>query len=309
MKSINPQNIDNIRNSYEGKASNQIMPNIYIIEPTNNCNYSCSICPNRLYSKSEKGFMSLELFSKIISQIAEYADLIQLFWIGEPLLHNDLCEMVRQAKIHTKAKVSISTNGSYLSEEIVAQLVNSGLDDLIISLDGAESNEIYGQIRRNGKLDSVKKNVKSILRYSSSISITIKFILTNINKCEMQQFIEQWKDYGVKIKIQCLYTWANQLPELNTFSDYLSPQLQNKRVACSDLWYKIAIHWNGKVSICCFDWSFKNVFGDLTEDTIENVWNCSFINQLRESHLKETYTLICKKCDAWAEPIEYEELL
>lgn len=297
-----------LHEDYKSDTKEKLMPIYYIIEPTNFCNYACTICPNKFYRPEEKGFMEWNLFKKIVLQIKDYAQVIQLYWLGEPLLHSNLCRMIAFCKDNTTAKVMLSTNGSLLDEEYVVNLVNSGLDKLIVSMDAAESQSIYDAIRKNGNLKTLNNNVSNLLKYSSCIDITLQFILTFANKEEKNIFLSNWSDKNIKISVQCLYTWAGQMPELANMSDHLSSMIGQKRDKCADLWYKMAIHWNGKVSLCCFDWSFDNVVGDLTEESVCDVWNSNEINAIRNMHRAFKFEKICEKCDAWALENEYETL-
>ena len=312
MKSVNPDNFSRILTAYNSNADSQsisFMPSLYIIEPTNYCNLSCPICPNSKYLNSEKGFMNIDLYKRIIHQISEYADLIQLFWVGEPLLNNDLAQMISIAKANTSAKISISTNGILISSESIQRLIDAGLDEIIVSMDAASSNEVYNSVRKNGDLITLNNNVKGIIDYSEKISIILKFIITNTNRIELDEFIEKWKPYNVSVKINCLYTWANQMPELRSYSDYLSPVENISRVPCSDLWYKIPIHWNGDVSLCCFDWSFNHCVGNIASQSVFDIWNSAKMVEIRKAHKMHDFISLCKNCDAWATPSEYEELL
>lgn len=287
-----------------------IMPAFYVIEPTNMCNYSCPMCPNKFYKKNEKGFLSRELFIKIIEQICEYADVIQLYWVGEPLLSDDLFWMIKYCKENTAAKIMLSTNGSLLSQEKAELLVKNGLDKLIVSMDATESDSIYRQMRTNGNIETLTTNVNNLLSFASRIDITLQFILTKANETEKDKFIQQWQNKGVKVAIQCLYTWADQMPELKNFSDLLSPMIGTERVPCADLWYKMVIHWNGEVAVCCFDWSFANTIGNVNYETVQEIWNGAKINALRQLHLngRTNQVKLCKNCDAWATELEYETL-
>ena len=130
---------------------NVIMPLYYIIEPTNNCNYKCIMCPNKLYKNFQKGNMEIELFRKIVKQINNNAIYIQLYWMGEPLLNKDIYEMILFIKENSKSKVIISTNGSVLNNEASNSIIKSKLDILQISLDAISSNELYSSIRCGGR--------------------------------------------------------------------------------------------------------------------------------------------------------------
>ena len=309
MKRCNAKNSEKLHLAYTGgDISIPIMPAFYIIEPTNHCNYACPICPNRLYQSSEKGYMQFSLFEKIIEEIKDFADVIQLYWVGEPLLHPRIYDMIAYCKNNTRARVMISTNGSLLTPESSKRLLESGLDKLIVSMDASDSAEVYAAMRTNGSIDALNDNVRSLLRYADKLDITLQFILTNANEAEKELFIEKWKPFGVKISIQCLYTWANQLPELNGFSSYMSPMIGNAHTPCADLWYKIAIHWNGEVSRCCFDWSFCNTVGSLADSRLAEIWNGEQMQTLRQNHHCLCFDDLCRGCDAWATEEEYEYL-
>lgn len=286
------------------------LPCYYIIEPTNICNYRCAICPNALReNQAALGMMSLDLFHNILNQISESAKVIQLYWMGEPLLHENIFYMIRECKQRTRAKIMLSTNGSLLSSEISTKLVESGLDELIVSVDACESQDIYGKIRVGGDIRDLNSNIESLLLNKGNMSVVLQFIDMYVNRSEKERFLNKWKDSDCKTEISCLYTWASQIPSLNLASDNLSPVLKKKRVPCADLWNKMAIHWNGGVSACCFDFADKLLLGNCTNTSLEEIWNGLYINELRKQHMQEKHlSEPCTFCDAWAEPEEYEDL-
>lgn len=288
----------------------QKLPKYYIIEPTNICNFMCPICPNSQYSSDEKGKMSFSLFQKIIDQIYDVAEVIQLYWMGEPLLNDSIYDMIKTCKKKTWSKVMLSTNGSLLSRELIELLVKSGLDEIIVSVDACESQEIYSAIRTGGEIGKLNENINVLLEYSENISIVLQFIDMYINKSEKYSFINKWTNQNCEISISCLYTWANQIPSLNLASDNLSPVAKKQRVPCADLWNKMAIHWDGTVSACCFDWNNKLVIGDCSSELILDIWNNEKINCLRALHENMNFSKcpICMNCDSWAESDEYSTL-
>lgn len=286
------------------------LPSYYIIEPTNICNFRCPICPNSLTEdRAASGMMSLDLFDSILNQISDKAEVIQLYWMGEPLLNENIYQMIEECKCRTQAKVIISTNGSLLSFEVIKKLVDCGLDEIIVSMDACESQEIYGKIRVGGDIEILNENIKNLILNKGNMSVVLQFIDLYSNQSEKEKFINKWNTFDCKIEISCLYTWANQIPSLNLASDNLSPVLKKKRVPCADLWNKIAIHWDGHISACCFDYANKLIIGDCRNTSLAAIWNSDFANKLREQHLQGKYLLKpCLCCDAWAEPDEYEEM-
>lgn len=287
-----------------------IIPPYYIIEPTNFCNFSCPICPNREYAREAKGYMSWELFVKIIEEIREYAEVIQLYWMGEPLLHNQIFQMIDYCKKNTRAKIMISTNGSLLTREVTDKLLAAKIDEIIVSMDACDSQRIYYKIRVGGDLSKLNENVEYLLNSNRCANIVLQFIDMYINKSEKEGFVNKWSKYNCIINIQCIYSWANQLPSLNLTSDNTSPVANKKRVPCEDLWKKVSIRWDGTLALCCFDWSSKVEIGDLNSSSMLDLWNSKKINELRKYHLAGNYVKIpiCAECDSWAEPEEYADL-
>src|SRR3954464_15954602 len=107
------------------RLSDMIIPPIYVIEPTNSCNVDCIMCPNRHYK--EHGTMSFDLFVAIIDQISPYAKVIMLYFVGEPLLHPRIVDMIRYCKAHTSARIVLSTNAMLLDGLLAEQIIESVL--------------------------------------------------------------------------------------------------------------------------------------------------------------------------------------
>lgn len=253
--------------------------------------------------------MSLDLFDSILNQISDNAKVIQLYWMGEPLLNENIYHMIEKCKCSTQAKVIMSTNGSLLSLEVSKRLVDCGLDEIIVSVDACDSQDIYGKIRVGGDIKILNNNIQYLILNKGNMSVVLQFIDLYVNQSEKQRFVNKWNSFDCKLEISCLYTWANQMPSLNLASDNLSPVLKKRRVSCADLWNKMAIHWDGNISACCFDFANKLVMGNCMHTSLVDIWNSDFANKLRKQHLQGKYLLKpCSCCDAWAEPGEYEEM-
>ena len=285
-----------------------MLPSFYVIEPTNRCNLKCSICPNSIGYPLKRGYMEWDLFVKIINQIKNVAQIIQLYWMGEPLLHTRLIDMIKYIKKNTCAKVIISTNGNLLNKKIANLLIDSGIDKIIISCDAAESQEVYSQIRTGGDLHLLNNNIISLLEINKNVKIELQFIEMYINKDELKLFFEKWSNYKCEISVSCLYNWAGQMPELNNCSDNLSPVRTTLRTPCKDLWKKMCIHYNGDVSLCCFDWKNSVPLGSAATTALYDIWSCATIEKYRAAHIENNFNdlLLCQNCDAWAVESEYE---
>ena len=135
-------------------------PPIVMIEPTDVCNLKCPMCPSGNGSlKRAKGYMKFDTFKKIIDDICDYSMMILLWNQGEPFLNKELTKMSRYAS-QKGLYVIVSTNASLELDE--KEIVNSGIDTLIFSLDGIRQ-ESYEKYRVNGNLNTVLKNMKKII--------------------------------------------------------------------------------------------------------------------------------------------------
>src|SRR5437879_1373607 len=132
-----------------GKVKHHGMPISISIEPTTSCNLRCPECPSGLRSFTRPtGMMKRELFESIVDQLPTLSYLI-FYFQGEPYLHTELLDMVKYAS-KKKIYTATSTNAHFLNDEAARKTVESGLDRLIISIDGTEQ-ETYQSYRVGGK--------------------------------------------------------------------------------------------------------------------------------------------------------------
>ena len=285
-----------------------VIPEYFVIEPTRQCNFSCFMCPNQYYSESEKGHMDIGIFTKIIEEIKQFANLIQLYWMGEPLMNPKIFDFINIVKSRTKAKVVISTNGSLLSHYISDQLLSMKLDKLIIDVD-ATTEDIYQKIRSKGTYEQLLANIEYIISSSQSTEIILQFLHFKINHNEMEHFLNRWKRSNCITKIDWVDTWTNQMPELADLAFSLSPYRNQERQPCADLWHRMVINYRGEVNLCCHDYKPIYNLGNVTQKGIIELWNSDILSSFRDSHIKSKYWGLCKECNEWAKAAEYEELM
>lgn len=306
------QNLIQVAMAYRGhQVAVPILPPLYVIEPTNVCNYQCIMCPNKHYRQEQKGYMEWDLYTSIVDQIADVAKAVLLYWVGEPLLHPRLPEMIRYLKQHSRANTILSTNASILTDTKSAELIESGLDEIIIALD-ADSRQTYERIHVMGDWDQVLGNVEhffEILRERERPKPIMQMIRMRVNKEEVEAFVRRWSKYPCEPLVTWLDTWANQFPQMATWSDYLCPNAFQPRQACAEIWFKMVVNWRGQVVICCHDWSWQNVVGDLNRQSVETIWNSDTLCRLRWLHREKEYDRvpICEMCLEWSvEEEQYE---
>ena len=137
-----------------GKVVAPPFPISLAIEPTTSCNLRCPECPSGLRSFTRPtGMLDPDFLRSVIDQVHRDVAYLVFYFQGEPFLHPQFTDLVRYAK-SKRIYTATSTNAHYLSPEKARETVASGLDRLIISIDGT-TQDTYSQYRVGGSLEKV----------------------------------------------------------------------------------------------------------------------------------------------------------
>lgn len=284
------------------------------VEPTTACNLSCPECPSGLKSFTRPtGTIRLEFFKETLD--ACYRDLIYLsfYFQGEPFLHKGFLDMVRYAS-SKKIYTATSTNAHFLTDELARKTVESGLDRLIISIDGT-TQETYQQYRKGGELTKVVEATTRILKWRKELKsktpfIVFQFLVVRPNEHQIEEVNALAAQMGVDdvwFKTAQIYDYErdpNQLiPTLDKYSRYKkSPdgrtvpknKLQNH---CWKMWHSNVVTWDGKVVPCCFDKDASHQMGDLKEKSMKQIWESKNYQEFREQLMRSRKNIdICANC-------------
>jgi len=284
--------------SYYLRLENPInKPFVIDIETTNMCNARCIMCPRSNMKRPIK-FLEWRTFKKIIDEAYPYTEKVLLHMFGEPLLHKDLIKMIKYCKTKGIPEVLISTNGMFLTEKISRKIINSGLDTLIICLDG-NTKETHEKIRPNTNYDVIVKNIEKyvkILGQKKKPKTILQFIEMKENKHEVDDFIYRWSKFdNLIINIKICETWAG------TVKGHELVKIENEKFPCPKLWYSISIFSDGSIGICCRDYDKFVVVGDAKKERIYDVWHSKKMKTLRKFHIEKQFEKIslCKDCIEW----------
>jgi MoaA/NifB/PqqE/SkfB family radical SAM enzyme len=265
------------------------LPEIVQIESTNICNAKCVFCP-RDEMHRRQGIMSFDLFCKIVDECVELGIThVRVHNYGEAFLDRHLTEKVRYAKEKGIKEVGMISNGSLITEEIAAGMIDAGLDAINISVDAA-GKEVFESTRVHLDYDTVINNIKTLVRLRNESGKThpkliLSFVRQN-NSADEQAFIAEWSKVADKIHITDLHNWAGTLNEKT-----------NVQFPCYRLWLTFTVLWDGRVSMCCADFDGRHIFGDLRTQTIADVWNSPMYRAARREHLESGGPGICRTCD------------
>lgn len=283
------------------------------IEPTTSCNLRCPECPSGLRSFTRPtGMLQQEMFRKTIDQLKDTLTYLTFYFQGEPYLNPAFLEMVKYASSQ-KIYTATSTNAHYLKDDVARQTVKSGLDRLIISIDGT-SQDTYEAYRVGGDLKKVIEGTKNIIEWKKKLKsltphVIFQFLVVRPNEHQVPQVYKLAKQLGVDqvvLKTAQIYDYeqgSDLIPEQEKYSRYkklmngsytIKNSLDNH---CWKMWHSCVITWDGKVVPCCFDKDAHFVLGDLKEQTFEEIWFGEKYRQFRASLLKSRNEIeICKNC-------------
>lgn len=291
------------------------------IEPTTACNLRCPECPSGLRSFTrETGNLKKDFFTKTIDEL--YKDLIYLifYFQGEPYINPNFLDMVSYA--NKKGIYTItSTNGHFLNDANAKKTIESGLDRMIISVDGT-TQEVYENYRKEGKLENVLAGARNVVKWkkkmnSSTPHIIFQFLVVKPNEHQIPDIYRLAEEIGVdevKLKTAQVYDYEQGnplIPTIDKYSRYRQKDDGTYRVKnemlnhCWKLWHACVISWDGLVLPCCFDKDADHRLGDLKSKSFKDIWHGEDYNKFRASLLKgrdqiEICTNCTEGCKVWA---------
>lgn len=139
------------------------------LEVTNRCNLLCETCPRTFETLEPPADMSWELFTKIVDQVPNVARVV-LHGVGEPMLVRALPRMVRYLK-DRGTYVLFNTNGTLMQPKRFQELIDTGLDELRVSLDAADRAS-YLKVRGKDYFDRIVRDVGKFIAFQKSAGAT-----------------------------------------------------------------------------------------------------------------------------------------
>lgn len=294
------------------------MPVAIAVEPTTACNLSCPECPSGLKSFTRPtGKIELAKFQRYIDQLNKHLMYVSFYFQGEPYIHKELLDMVAYASrlgIYT----ATSTNAHFLGDENAKMTIQSGLDRLIISIDGVTQSS-YEKYRIGGELNKVLEGTKRVLEWRKKLKsktpyVVFQFLVVRHNEMEIDAVKKIAKDIGVDdlwLKTAQINDYStdpnNLIPINNDYSRYkvdsdgLTIPKNKQSNHCWKMWHSNVVTWDGKVLPCCFDKDAQHTLGNLNEETMNKVWEGKNYNEFRKELMKSRKNIdICSNCSEGA---------
>jgi radical SAM protein with 4Fe4S-binding SPASM domain len=287
------------------------------IEPTTACNLACPECPSGLKQFTRPtGKLSLDLNTHILDELGKQLFYINYYFQGEPFLNPQFLELVKEAK-KRKIYTATSTNAHFINQKKAMEIVASGLDRLIISIDGL-SQETYSSYRVNGQLEKVIRAAKHMFEAKKSLKsktphLIFQFLVVKPNEHEVAGIFKLGKEIGldeVRLKTAQVYDYKNGnplIPENSQYSRYKKMKNGQYRLKaetgnhCWRMWSSTVITWDGKIVPCCFDKDAHHILGDVSSNKFQKIWKSKAYKTMRKNILHDRNKIdICKNCSEGA---------
>ena len=292
-------------------------PHSVMIETNSNCNLRCPLCPTSTM-KRPVGKMNLDQFKSIIDDLAGFVPKVQLWNYGEPFLHPQIFNMIKYAK-EKGLHVIVSTNSTKLNLKYRKKIFISGLDELIICLDGFSS-ETQESYRVGSHFEDIKNNIIALCREKKKGNyflpkIRLQFVIMKQNENEVEKIKEFAKEIEVDaldLKTVNLWDWGTENQSPKTAKKYIpekalsrykfdsngKPFIIKQDNICTWWLRSSVILWNGDVSICCYDYDGKYVAGNVFKTgSFRNIYKNKKYCELRNGIIKKKLS-ICRTCQA-----------
>lgn len=298
------------RNFSKGRIS---LPILLQVQTISACNGKCQFCPYPSVSKAlPQGKMEWEIYQKIVDECVSFPSLrfFTPMLQNEPLLDKDICKAIGYFKEKSRGKIPvfIVTNGYLLTSSLIWQLIDSGLDHLIISLN-AYKKETYEELMPGFKLERLIENIENLL--SSDLrrtKVTLRFLENQRNKDEIQEALEFWRKKGVHTEVLSFISNRADTVDISQLRSKRSEIMLASKIkqkifyyfsnCCILPFYQMNILFNGDVLLCCNDWRRSPTLGNVRREKLRDIWENPNTREVKNRIWHKEYKSIeaCRGC-------------
>ncbi|MBD3638001.1 MAG: SPASM domain-containing protein [Crocinitomicaceae bacterium] len=283
------------------------------IEPTTACNLKCPQCPSGLRQFTRPtGNLKTQTNTAILDGLGHNLQYINYYFQGEPFINPNFLEIVKEAR-KRNIYVLTSTNAHFISEQTAKDVIDSGMSEVVISIDGI-TQKTYENYRIEGNLDKVIEGTKNLVAAKKDAGsnypiLTFQFLVSKQNEHEIEDAKRLATEIGVDnitfktIQVYDYETGNELIPDNEKYSRYKKLEdgsyvLKNKfRNSCWRMWSSCVFTWDGSVVPCCFDKDAKHKMGNITKDEFKKIWKSGIYKEFRNKIWKDRQQIeICKNC-------------
>ena len=283
-------------------------PFLVYLDPANICNLRCKFCPtgyNNLVKLRDNGIMQFGVFTSIVDDFKEFDKKVRKFNLykeGEPLINPLFIEMVKYLKDANVAdQIWTKTNGLKLNPEYNTTLLKSGLDLLAISIKHISSEKYKDICGIRIDYDLLLKNLKDLFNKRENVKIYISICDASLTPEERDKFYNDFEPISDFCAIEGLHGQSFNAGidfKMGTNNTYDGTPL-NEKIVCPLCLHSLVFNYNGTVSLCNEDWTHACIVGDVTKNSVKEIWNGKERFNFMKMHLegRRSENISCKNCD------------
>lgn len=277
------------------KSRLNALPVEYIVETTAKCNLYCPMCPRETH-KQPKEDMPAEIFDRLVRESGRSAEHMMLIGLGEPFLDPLIFDRIEYCARHNVSTL-LSTNGTLLDEEASKRLLESPLEHVTLSFDGA-TKESFEYYRKGARFEKVRDNFVRFARMKhelrSKMQVVVQMVRMERNAGEVDDFVRFWSAVPgvdqVRIKED----------ETNLMRPQAGHEAAEWKHPCHYLWRgPLYVKHNGDVYPCCQSYMLGGKpVGRIGERPITEIWNSEEMARMRRLHVtgRAGEIDICSRC-------------
>jgi radical SAM protein with 4Fe4S-binding SPASM domain len=271
------------------------LPVEYIVETTAKCNLYCPMCPRETHPQP-KADMADAVFDRLVREAGRTAEHMMLIGLGEPFLDPKILQRIEFCHQHSISTL-LSTNGTFLDEKLAARILDSPLEQITLSFDGARK-ETFEFYRKGAKFEKVRDNFVRFAHMKdkrhSRLQVVVQMVRMEGNAGEVEDFIGFWRAVpGIdQIRIKQDETNLMRPDAGHSADDWKHP--------CHYLWRgPVYVKQNGDVYPCCQSYMLDGApLGNLETQPLFAIWNSAPMQQMRRLHAagRGGEVDVCSRC-------------
>ena len=271
------------------------LPVEYIVETTAKCNLYCPMCPRETH-KQPKADMDDAVFERVVRESGNTAEHMMLIGLGEPFMDPRIFDRIEFCHRHSISTL-LSTNGTFLDERVAARVLDSPLEQITLSFDGA-SKESFEFYRKGAKFEKVRDNFVRFAEMKqarrSKMQVVVQMVRMERNAGEVAEFARFWRGVPGVDQVRIKEDETNLMhPDAgHTADDWKHP--------CHYLWRgPLYVKQNGDVYPCCQSYMLDGApLSNIAEQPLEGIWHSPEMQRMRRAHAagRAGEIDICSRC-------------